>query len=354
MKLIKFPSIEQFRSTIYAINHHYNYIGKDENDEPMFDISKEKPTLTFNGTIKLHGTCASICYNDYNMWVQSRKQIITPLKDNAGFAFFVESKEDFFIDIFKEIKEKNNIDTSKNTISLYGEWAGTGIQNKVAICNIPKTFFIFGIKISEILEENSEETGLNYWVDCSGYKNNEHRIYNINDFKTYTIDIDFNHPELSQNKIIEQTLEVEDECPVAKEFGFIGLGEGIVYTYIKPDTELSDQTIYRFKSKGLLHSKSSKVKTLKPVDNDKINKLREMAERVTPEWRLEQSLNEVCDLNNGGEIERRKIPDFIRSVLKDIVKEEMDILVEAGIEPKQINKYVSDISRKYFFNQEKV
>ena len=60
----------------------------------MFDISKEKPTLTFNGTIKLHGTCASICYNDYNMWVQSRKQIITPLKDNAGFAFFVESKEE--------------------------------------------------------------------------------------------------------------------------------------------------------------------------------------------------------------------------------------------------------------------
>ena len=74
----------------------------------------------------------------------------------------------------------------------------------------------------------------------------------------YTIDIDFNHPELSQNKIVEYTLEVEEECPVAKEFGFSGIGEGIVFSYS------DDEHSYTFKSKGIKHQKS-KVKTVKKL-----------------------------------------------------------------------------------------
>ena len=285
MELIKFPSIKQFRNVVYDVNHNYTYVGKDDNGEPIYDPSKKKPILTFEGSTKLHGTHAGICYNDKKIWYQSHKQIITPQKDNAGFAFFAESKKDAFIKIFKEIKEKNQIDTSKETICLYGEWAGMGIQKKVAISNIPKTFFIFGIKISskamKQYEDGTapEEVKIGHWVDCTEYRDNENRIYNVHDFKKYTIDIDFNHPELSQNKIIEQTLEVEDCCPVAKEFGFEGIGEGIVYTCNDGDNR------YVFKSKGIKHQKS-KVKTLNKVDEEKVNKLRSMAEQVTPEWRL--------------------------------------------------------------------
>jgi len=354
MELIKFPSIGQFRNAVSNVNHSYNYIGQDENGDPIYDVTKEKPILTFKGSCKLHGTNAAICYNDNEFWVQSHKQLITPQKDNAGFAFFAESHKDVFIKICTEIKEKHNIDTLKETICVYGEWAGKGIQSGVGINNIPKSFFIFGVKVSkkemETYEDGTqEEVKIGRWLDCEGYRDIENRIYNVNDFKTYTIDIDFNHPELSQNKIIEQTLEVEAECPVAKEFGFDGtVGEGIVYTCVDGDSR------YQLKSKGLIHSKSSKVKVLKPVDNEKINKLIEMAEQVTPTWRLEQFLNEACNLNNGGEITRDKIPAFIRGVINDVLKEELDVLAEADIEPKQINKYISNICREYFFNQEKM
>lgn len=354
MDLIKYPSIEQFRNVVYSVNHNFNYIGKDEHGDPIYDTTRSKPKLTFKGTIKLHGTSAGVCYNDKDMWVQSHKQIISPGNDNAGFAQFVEFKKEAFKKLFEEIKKNNDIDTSQKTICLYGEWAGKGIQSGVAINNIEKTLFIIGIKISEEELKNysditePEIVKVGKWINCEGYRDNENRIYNVHDFKTYTIEIDFNHPELSQNKIIEQTLEVEDECPVSKAFGFSGIGEGIVYTY------QDDVSRYIFKSKGLLHSKLSKVKVLKPVDNEKVNARIEMAEKATPTWRLEQFLTEVCDLNNGGEIQRSKIAEYIRAVMADIVKEELDVLSEAGIELKEINKYVSNICRDYFFSQEKI
>jgi hypothetical protein len=37
---------------------------------------------------------------------------------------------------------------------------------------------------------------------------------------------------------------------------------------------------------------------------------------------------------------------------KIIKQEDMDLLVEAGLEPKDIGKCVSDIARRYFFDQE--
>lgn len=125
------------------------------------------------------------------------------------------------------------------------------------------------------------------------------------------------------------------------------IGEGVVYI-----CEEGEQR-YIFKSKGVKHQKS-KVKTLKPVDNEKVKSRMDVVEKVTPKWRLEQFLTDVCDLNNGGQIHRSKIADFIRAVIDDIVKEDLDILANNGVELKEISKYVSCICRDYFFEQEKI
>ena len=50
--------------------------------------------------------------------------------------------------------------------------------------------------------------------------------------------------------------------PVGKHFGNLGVGEGIVFTYLD---EIGNK--YRFKSKGLKHS-NSKVKTLASVNTE--------------------------------------------------------------------------------------
>ena len=346
-KHISFPSIEQFRNVVGTVNRQYNFVGLDENGEAIYDSSLPKPVLTFKGTVKLHGTNAGVCFNDLDgMWYQSRENIITPEKDNAGFAFFADANKEQFASMFGKIAERSNIDTTKNTISIFFEWAGTGIQKNVGISEIQKSAFIIGIKVTPHVE-NDDEIKIKpaYWIDFSNINANEHRIYNILDFKTYEIEIDFNRPELSTNEILKLTLEVENECPVSNYFGIKGIGEGIVFSCEYKGV------VHRFKSKGELHAGKSKVKTLKPVDDVKISKLIDLADKVTPEWRLDQMLTSTFNLLNGGELDIKRLGDYIKNVSGDILKEEIDVIAEAGFEYKDIAKYVSEISKKYFLNK---
>jgi len=343
-KHISFPSIEQFRNVVGTINRQYNFVGLDENGEAIYDSSLPKPVLTFKGTVKLHGTNAGVCFNDVDgMWYQSRENIITPEKDNSGFAFFADANKEQFASMFAKIAERSNIDTTKNTISIYFEWAGTGIQKNVAISEIKKSAFIIGIKVTPHVETEEERKNKPaYWIDSSNIRSVENRIYNILDFKTYEIDIDFNEPNLVVNKILELTLEVEENCPVSKEFGVDGIGEGLVFSCEHKGV------VYRFKSKGEKHAGKSKVKTLKSVDNEKISALIELADKVTPEWRLDQMLTNTFNLINGGELDIKRLGEYIKNVSFDVLKEDADIISDAGFEFKDIVKYVSEIAKKYF------
>ena len=343
-KHISFPSIEQFRNIVASINRHFNFVGLDENGEAIYDHNKIKPTLTFKGTVKLHGTNAGVCYNTIaGLWAQSRENIITPESDNAGFAFFVESNKEHFTKMIDAVVDKTHVDTTLNTISIYGEWCGGNIQKGVGITNLPKSFFIFGVKITPHVDSNDLEAVKKnpaYWVDHSYLKAPEARIYNILDYPTWEMDIDFNHPEMVQNKLSELTIAVEEECPVAKAFGFSGIGEGIVWS-----CEFKG-VVHRFKVKGEKHS-SSKVKTLAAVDTEKINSIKEFVEYAVTESRFNQGLEKTYP--NGEPIDIKKIGMLMKWVVDDIIKEEMDTMVANKLEPKDIGKYVSTKVREMFF-----
>jgi hypothetical protein len=344
-KLIKMPSIEQFRGVVSNISRQFTYVGDDENGDAIYDYSLPKPTLTFKGTVKLHGTNASVCYNHNNgFWVQSKENIITIEKDNAGFAFFAESHKAIFDDLFRKVKVKNNISLEHNTISIYGEWCGGNIQKKVGIANLPKSFFIFGVKISPIdinLPEDAKPTPA-YWVDSDYLRAPDDRIYNIEDYETFSVDVDFNMPQLVQNKFVELTIAVEDECPVAKAFGFPNtIGEGIVWKCTYKDV------VYRFKTKGEKHAGSSKVKTIASVDVEKLNSIKDFVDYAVTQGRFNQALENVFP--NGEPIDVKKMGEVIRWVVSDIMKEEMDTMIANNIEPKDVNKYISTVVREMFF-----
>lgn len=343
-KHIKYPETGQFSTIVKNILHANNYVGLDENGDAVYDPTIEKPVLIAKSTVKIHGTNSGVSYNnEHGIWVQSRTNIITPEKDNAGFAFHVMANKEWYINSIKEFSKLNNIDLDNHTVTVYGEWAGTGIQKNVGINNQPKGNYIFAFKISR----TSDTDFTAYWIDVSSFPRNEEcNIYNIYDFETKEIEIDFNRPKLAQNEMIEIMLDVEKHCPVAKKLGHEGIGEGNVWT-----VEFKDK-VYRFKVKGDKHAGKSKVKKLKPVDNVKLNKIHECVNKVTPNWRLDQMITESCDLNNGGQIERSKIGSFIKMVINDIIKEELDTISEYNLEPKEINKYVSNVAKEYFFVRE--
>lgn len=338
-KHISYPKIQQFRNVIATINREVTFTGLDDDGNAIYDPSIKKPTLTFTGTVKLHGTNASVCFNSQDgFWIQSRKNIITVEKDNFGFAFFAESNKDTFCALFDNIINKHKIDTKEFTVSIYGEWVGKGIQKGVGISQIEKSFFIFGVKISKPQGPDFNS----YWLDSSELRKPECRIYNVNDYATFTVDVDFNSPESVQNKFIEITKQVEKECPIAKSFGIEnGVGEGVVWT-----TEFKGN-VHRFKVKGNEHS-VTKVKTLANLDVEKLKNIQEFVDYSVTENRFKQAIENVFGDSN---LDVKKTGDFIRWFVKDIASEEMDTMVKNNLDPKDVNKYISAKVREMFFKE---
>lgn len=310
MQHIKYSKIPQFRNCIKDLQMKYKYEWEDEKGYPIY-IEKDLPTITFTGTVKLHGTNMSVGYNGNDFWVQSRNQIVESDKESMGFYNFAMDRKQEFIKYLSQFS---------GTVIMYGEWAGKGIQKGVAIQEIEKSFFVFGLR----KEKEEKFSWVKYNFKCD-------RVYNIQDFKTYSIDIDLNNPKLVQNKLKELTEEVEKECPVAKTFGFSGIGEGIVWTYQKDENE------FKFKTKGQKHS-VTRVVTIANVDIEVLKNMQEFTEYSVTENRVQQAIQEVGS-------ERKNIGEII----KDIFEEEKDTIEKNKISTKEVGKYLAKKIKSILF-----
>jgi hypothetical protein len=337
MKHIEYPSIEQFRNVCKQVKTGHKGPGL--------------PTLTFSGTVKIHGTNASVVsYEGFETIVaQSRNNIITPEADNYGFAKFVHNEENtkYFQIMFKALRY---LYSDEYNIIIYGEWCGPGIQDGVAIDQIPnRIFVIFNVGIVKKDDDVTVDGRLKVeWLDRkfiadiqSELSFQSSNIFNILQFENYTIKVDFNQPELVQNKLIEYTTAIEKECPVAKHFGVVGIGEGVVW-------ECIERPELKFKVKGEKHS-SSKVKTLASVDVEKINSIREFVSSVVTESRLTQGFKHLQE--TGVPMEQSSVGLFIKWVNGDIFKEEQDTIIANGLSNPEVAKHASNISRTWFFER---
>lgn len=347
LKHISFPSIEQFRNVIYNVNRSASYGGyNEETKEPIILSAYTLPTLKFRGTVKLHGTNAGIVLsNEGDVSFQSRENILSLMHDNAGFFLYGSNLPKEFFDTFRNRFIKDNT----VAVAIYGEWCGGNIQKGVGISGLPKMFVLFGVKTYTSLERDeqgkmSDGEWVNYklWEDIEFP---EQKVYNINKFPTYEIEIDFAHPQLSQNKLVELTIAVEQECPVAKHFGNTGIGEGIVWQCI---TEGYNNSGYWMKVKGEKHQ-SSKTKTLAPVDIEEIRSINEFAKNVTTESRLNQGLEKLKETHK--EVDRKLTGEYLKWITSDVLKEEGDTIVQNNLDSKKVLAEVSTIARQWFFTQ---
>jgi len=334
-EFIKFPKIRQYRDVVKHVKSTCDFKGLDAAGKAIYEHNKDYPIIRFNGTVKLHGTNAAIVFDeDGKIHVQSRSRIITVQNDNAGFAAFVAG-------LPKELLS----DSLKN-IAVFGEYCGKGIQKNVAINELDKMFVIFAVKdlstgkFIDIKSSYEEAISSN-----SKYfdKLNEHSVFYINQFPSFSIDIDFNRPELAQQKLAEYTEMVEKECPVGKFFNVSGTGEGIVW-HNAEDTSSE----FKFKVKGRLHS-VSKVKTLAAVDIEKINTVHEFVEMTVTQQRLEQGIEVLKE--RGLPITRKSTADYLRWVYSDILSEELDVLTGNGLCAKDVGGAISNAARPFWFRK---
>lgn len=335
-KHISFPDIGQYRNVIRNVASKAQYVENDVNGDPVYDKCRPLPTLEYEGTVKLHGTNAAICYHygaDY-FWYQSRENVVTPESDNAGFArTFTEKEEAIRYLMYGACLGYTNI-----TVCVYGEWCGQGIQKGVSISQLPKMFVVFAIRV------NGE------WLSSekvSKFKNDTIGIYNIYDYPTWKINIDFKEPLIAQAKLQELTVEVERRCPVGAAFGKDGIGEGIVWKCITPGWEDSK---FWMKVKGEKHS-ISRVKTLAAVDVELVKTQSEFVVNAVTEARCLQSISKLTEV--GKTIDRTIMGDFIRWIYNDIVKEESDVAKESGLDLTEMGGPISIAARNWFYNYEK-
>lgn len=331
-----FTEIGQFRNVVREVRSHWDYQGRDANGDAIYQHSAPYPTLTFRGTVKLHGTNSAIVLykqsdfvdgDQYHFEFQSRENVLClegnePL-DNAGFMRTMLTKD------YRKLFEGINFNQS---CAIYGEWCGMGIQKSVGISQLPKMFVIFAVKIDDVYQDMK---------NFAEIKIIDQQIYNIMQFPNFSIEIDFNSPELMQNKLIELTQTVEKECPVAKYFGVEGIGEGIVWEYINGEER------YIFKVKGEKHQ-NSKVKTLTTVDVEAVENINSFIEYAVTENRLLQGIDKMKEL--GLPIEPKTTGEYLRWVYNDVVKEEADTMVANGIDQKKIGSAISAKARMFWLN----
>lgn len=327
--MYKFPSIEQFRSVVRNVNNKASFKGLDEAGEAIYDHLAVKPILTFTGTVKLHGTNFSIVLTrDGDYYAQSRERIMELTSDNAGSCQFAIKEQEYFTDYLFGIMQR---DDGIEAVAIYGEWAGAGIQKGVGISNIEKSFFPFAVQV--VMKD-----GKSYWTKEDLPTDAHKGIYSIENFQTFSIDIDFNNPDESVNKMVAWVEEVERECPVAKSFGHSGIGEGIVFSCGE----------YQFKVKGEKHS-ISKVKTLIPVNTEKLESMKAFIEYAVTEQRLQQGIDEL--IASGKQPVPESLGTFLAWMNRDVIKEEQDAINANGLENKVVAKHVSTAARTWFISK---
>ena len=351
----KYPSIEQF-----------NKVVKNTKKAMRFH-NLEEVVLKFMGTTKLHGTngAIGIVYEKGEpvYQVQSRNNILTLESDNAGFAqFALNSKVKSFVKekiekIYNKLSQEEKVKVL--SIFVYGEWAGSNIQKGVAITQMEKFFAPFDVAIyleKENQEENSQEVFVRKWLDqkeVEEFKNEELRIFPISTVvKPEYLNIKFDAISLEKvaKELSNLTIEVEKEDPFAKHFGFSGVGEGIVWKVVYEEDygdqfDLRKIGDLRFKVKGEKHA-VSKVKTLAPIDFEKVAKLTEAVDKYVTENRLNQGIDYLNEMHKELIVENTGF--FIQWIQKDILKEEQEEILISGLEWKKLSGLIAKKSAEWF------
>lgn len=193
-----FTSIDQFRQVVTRVRNFCNSTGK-----PL-------PTWTFTGRPKLHGTNAGIRrpVKGGPLRPQSRNNVLSVDSDNAGFAAFVERNQEVIRSLFDKTFGPDS------DITVFGEWCGGNIQDRVALNQCPKHFVVFGAW-NHAIEAYVPVRATTSFVDHGA------GVYHITEVPEETLTIDFNQPHLVQDVLAELVERYEARCPWATFMGAI-------------------------------------------------------------------------------------------------------------------------------------
>lgn len=253
LKHYKWPSIGHFDKFVKNIR----YLANKKN------LSLDEVVIELEGTVKLHGTNTGIVfkYDDENqpyLYPQGRNHVLTVDADNAGFALYLMGDKavyDYYLrKLERDFKEmQNSFEWELEAVCLFGEWAGEGVQNGVAISKLKKFFAPFSVSYyfktkegEQVVIHNTDKAILDRYYDGS---NSNIRCFPITLMEPIVKQLRFDDISLTAfaRELIKYTAEAETCCPFGKLFGVEGIGEGYVWKVkFHKDNVLSDYLPYMF------------------------------------------------------------------------------------------------------------
>ncbi|ESZ92349.1 hypothetical protein SBOR_7259 [Sclerotinia borealis F-4128] len=203
-------------------------------------------SISLTGTVKLHGTHGDILIRtDNTVQLQSRNGEVTTALDSYRFLDFVQAAQTEILDLkerlharFLKLNPRAKL-LDEHPLIIAGEWIGPKIQKDVAVSALPERYFVI-ISVSINGEWQPDEL-------YSDIENESVCIVNISRGGFFHETILLKDPQPALAKMQALADAVEEECPFAKAFGIIGLGEGIVW---KPAAPLCHEAKYWIKLKG--------------------------------------------------------------------------------------------------------
>lgn len=305
-------------------------------------------TVEYKCKVKLHGTNSAVqVQTDGTVVCQSRTGIITPEKDNAGFARWVMSNKEPWHEAMGHI--------------IYGEWCGPGIQKGVALAQLPKKVFaVFAARPLDGSDDLYIEP-YDLWHLVEGIPD----VYVLPWYARLPMHgmdtrVDCNLPidwkqtdeELTKhtNLINDWVMDVEANDPwVEATFGIKGTGEGLVfYPTSTPHLGWENYQNLCFKAKGEAHKN---IATAKPaqVSAESAASIDAFVEMVLTVARLEQGARTVA--LTPGSYDQKQTGKFVSWVLADVEKETQDELAASNLTIKQVQKPISEKARAWYLER---
>ncbi|KAG8836169.1 hypothetical protein FRC17_009512 [Serendipita sp. 399] len=318
---------------------------------------------TFFGTVKIHGTNATIVITPSTIKApqyQSRNKIITISDDNARTAKFLSEVP--LAKLVDEILSLRGV-TDFEEIYICGEYAGRGIQKGVGVASLNPFFAIFNIRID------------GHWVDLRRYRTvhlPSYRVYSVANFETFEVDIDFDDEEATAatfDRMKTFTLEVVETCPVAKEIAQLGQvatpskadkvvwvgGVGIVWSLVP--TPGFDTQLLNFKTKGdqFLPTNTQPAQPSRTAAD--AGQVEAFVDFALGDRRLEQGIEYLKEMGHDPS-DMKSLPTFMSWVAKDVIKEEGWRLseptetgatwLELGVTETKVSKAVATRAKAWF------
>ncbi|BDA85455.1 hypothetical protein Sa4125_29970 [Aureimonas sp. SA4125] len=312
-EFVKWPSIEAFH-TVYRHNAKM-MLGTE--------------VVDYRAKIKLHGTNAAIRIDaDGTVTAQKRSSDATPEADNYDFAAWVRDTAWHWSSRVGRLFDPQ-------TMVVFGEWAGPGVQKLVSVSDIPKRcFFAFAVYLPErdlLISDPATIRAITGFLldrtfDVLPYHGDAHRM-------------DFGD-EVGVRMVVEQInadVSAIDRCDpyIAELFDIEGPGEGLVF-FPAAECTLERFATMAFKVKGGSHKVTKDAKPAR-INSWATSSHREFVDHYMTDARLEQGLAEAC----GGVTDMRRAGDFLKWVGNDVRKESVADLDASGLEWSDIAKMVN-------------